>query len=132
MVETDAALRRIASGRFRPTTPYDLSFAITSGVARRQRDLITEVAAKLPGLEQHVMDSRLTQPEALLERMFLIRHELITTRTMAAQCCDVWARCRGTGPGHRRGGQGPRCATSPTSSTGCARSRTASRSSCSA
>ena len=38
------------------------------------------------------MDSRLTQPEALLERMFLIRHELITTRTMAAQCCDVWAR----------------------------------------
>jgi Mg2+ and Co2+ transporter CorA len=92
MVETDAALRRIASGRFRPATPYDLSFAITSGVARRQRDLITEVAAKLPGLEQHVMDSRLTQPEALLERMFLIRHELITTRTMAAQCCDVWAR----------------------------------------
>ena len=91
MVETDAVLRRIASGRFRPTTPHDLSFAITSGVARRQRDLITEVAEKLPGLEQHVMDSRLTQPEALLERMFLIRHELITTRTMAAQCCDVWA-----------------------------------------
>ena len=27
MVETDAALRRIASGRFRPATPYDLSFA---------------------------------------------------------------------------------------------------------
>ena len=41
MVETDAALRRVESGRFRPTTPYDLSFAITSGVARRQRDLIT-------------------------------------------------------------------------------------------
>ena len=33
MVETDAALRRIESGRFRPATPYDLSFAITS--ARR-------------------------------------------------------------------------------------------------
>ena len=45
------------------------------------------------------MDSRLTQPEALLERMFLIRHELITTRTMAAQCCDVWARMPRRSPG---------------------------------
>ena len=38
------------------------------------------------------MASQLTDPEALLETMFLIRHELITTRTMAAQCHDVWAR----------------------------------------
>jgi len=92
LVETDAALRRIESGRFRPTTPQELSYAITSGVARRQRSLINQVAEKLPGLEQQVMDSQLTNPEELLERMFLIRHELITTRTMAAQCCDVWAR----------------------------------------
>ena len=27
--------------------------------------------------------------------MFLIRHELITTRTMAAQCHDVWMRLAG-------------------------------------
>ena len=27
--------------------------------------------------------------------MFLIRHELITARTMAAQCSDVWARLAG-------------------------------------
>jgi Mg2+ and Co2+ transporter CorA len=28
----------------------------------------------------------------LLETMFLIRHELQTTRTMAAQCHDIWMR----------------------------------------
>ena len=38
------------------------------------------------------MGSQLTQPEELLERMFLIRHELITARTMAAQSHDVFAR----------------------------------------
>ena len=95
LVETDSVLRRIESGRFRPSTPHELSFAVTSAVARRQRGLINQVAEKLPGLEQQVMSSRLTNPEELLERMFLIRHELITTRTMAAQCCDVWARMAG-------------------------------------
>ena len=95
LVETDSVLRRLESGRFRPSTPHELSFAITSAVARRQRGLINQVAAKLPGLEKQVMDSRLVNPEELLERMFLIRHELITTRTMAAQCCDVWARMAG-------------------------------------
>jgi Mg2+ and Co2+ transporter CorA len=38
------------------------------------------------------MQSRLTNPEELLERMFLIRHELITARTMAAQTHDVCER----------------------------------------
>ena len=95
LVETDSVLRRIEGGRFRPATPHELSFAVTSAVARRQRGLINQVAEKLPGLEQQVMDSRLTNPEELLERMFLIRHELITTRTMAAQCYDVWARMAG-------------------------------------
>ena len=99
LVETDAACcAGSTSGRFRPTTPHELSYAITSAVARRQRGLISQVAEKLPGLEQQVMDSQLTQPEELLERMFLIRHELITTRTMAAQCYDVWARVGSPGP----------------------------------
>ncbi|MEO7350413.1 MAG: CorA family divalent cation transporter [Marmoricola sp.] len=95
VAETEAVRRRIESGRFRPSTPHELSFAVTSAVARRQRGLITDVAQRLPGLERHVMESRLTNPEELLERMFLIRHELITARTMAAQCHDVWSRMAG-------------------------------------
>jgi Mg2+ and Co2+ transporter CorA len=92
LVETRAALQRIEGGRFRPASPVELSYAITSGVARRQSGLIREVAAKIPGLEREVMGSQLRDPEVLLETMFLIRHELQTTRTMAAQCHDMWMR----------------------------------------
>jgi Mg2+ and Co2+ transporter CorA len=92
LVETSAVLRRIDSGRFAPATPAEASYALSSAVARRQRALVSSVAEKLPGLEQHVMASQLTDPEELLERMFLIRHELITARTMAAQTHDVYAR----------------------------------------
>jgi magnesium transporter len=92
LVETHGVLRRIEEGRFQPGTPADVSYAVTSAVARRQRELIGDVAEKLPGLEQHVMASQLTDPEELLERMFLIRHELITARTMSAQSHDVFAR----------------------------------------
>lgn len=92
LIETRAAQRRMEGGRFRPASPVELSYAITSGVARRQTAHLAQVAAKLPGLEKHVMDSELRDPEELLERMFLIRHELITGRTTAAQCHDVWAR----------------------------------------
>jgi Mg2+ and Co2+ transporter CorA len=92
LVETRAVLRRIESGRFRPATPFELAYAVASAVARRQRAMITTISLQIPGLEKHVMDSQLREPEELLERMFVIRHELITTRTMAAQCHDVWAR----------------------------------------
>jgi Mg2+ and Co2+ transporter CorA len=95
MRECEGVLRRMEAGRFRPGTPAELSFAITSAVARRQRTAVTQVAERLPGLERHVMESALTEPEELLERMFLIRHELITARTMAAQCYDVVARLAG-------------------------------------
>jgi Mg2+ and Co2+ transporter CorA len=94
-VETDGVLARIEGGRFRPSSPADLSYAITSAVARRQSGLIRQVAAKLPSLERQVMSSQLRDPEELLETMFLIRHELITTRTMAAQCHDIWRRMAG-------------------------------------
>lgn len=38
------------------------------------------------------MAPQLKEPEQLLERMFLVRHELIIARTMAAQTRDVYAR----------------------------------------
>jgi Mg2+ and Co2+ transporter CorA len=94
-LETDGVLARIEGGRFHPRSPAELSYAITSAVARRQSGVVREVAAELPGLERQVMASQLRDPEALLETMFLIRHELITTRTMAAQCHDIWVRLAG-------------------------------------
>jgi len=96
LVETTGVLARLESGRFHPKTPAELSYAVTSAVARRQRAAISEVSMKLPGLEKEVMSSKLTDPEVLLETMFLFRHELITTRTMAAQSHDVWMRLAGS------------------------------------
>lgn len=92
LVETRAAQRRIEQGRFHPESPAALAYALGSAVARRQRALIGAVAEKLPGVEQEVMASEFREPEALLERMFLIRHELVTGRTTAAQSADVFAR----------------------------------------
>jgi magnesium transporter len=92
LVETRAILRRIREGRFRPGTPGQLSYALGSATARRQRDLISQVAEKIPDLEQRVMAPTFRQPEQLLEQMFLVRHELTTARTMSMQSHDIHAR----------------------------------------
>jgi magnesium transporter len=92
LVETEAALRRMQEGRLRPTSPAELSYSLGSAIARRQRGLINNVAEKLPDLEQQVMAPSFREPEELLERMFLVRHELTTARTMAAQSHDIYLR----------------------------------------
>lgn len=90
--ETRSVLERIERGRFRPSSPAELSYAITTAVARRQRTAIDVVARKVAELELRVMGSDLRDPEALLADMFLVRHELLTVRTMAAQTHEVYAR----------------------------------------
>jgi len=97
LTETAAVLRRITTGRFVPGSPAEVAYALGSAVARTQRGLIADVAEKIPALEERVMAPQLKQPEALLERMFLVRHELITARTMAGQTHDVYARITSLG-----------------------------------
>ncbi len=92
LTETAGALRRILEGRFRPASPIDLSYAVVSAVARRQWSAVSGVAAKVAGLEQRVMVDDFRHPEALLEEMFLVRHELLTVRTMAAQSHEIYGR----------------------------------------
>ena len=77
---------------FRPASPIELSYAIVSSLARRQRAFVGEVAEKVATLERRVMTDNFRSPERLLEDMFLVRHELLTVRTMAAQSHDVYAR----------------------------------------
>jgi Mg2+ and Co2+ transporter CorA len=93
--ETVAVRGRIERGSFRPTSPAELSHAIGSAVVRSQRDVVSNVAESLPALEQLAMASDFRRPEELLERLFLIRHELITVRTMSAQSHEIYARIRG-------------------------------------
>jgi magnesium transporter len=90
--DTRSVQRRIEMGRFRPTSPSELSYAVVTALARRQRSLVTQVAEKVAALEQRVMVDDFRNPEALLDEMFLVRHELLTVRTMAAQSHDVYGR----------------------------------------
>jgi Mg2+ and Co2+ transporter CorA len=90
--ESEVVLRRLREGRLRAESATTTAYAIGSALARRQRAVIGEIAEKIPGLEMEVMSSLLREPEQLLEQMFLVRHELLTARTMAAQSYDVLAR----------------------------------------
>lgn len=91
-VETRAVRARIEAGRLRPATPNDLAYAIGSALARRQSAAVRAVANRLPALEARVMAADFHRPEELLEELFLLRHELMTSRTMAAQAHDIQAR----------------------------------------
>ncbi|KRB43088.1 MULTISPECIES: magnesium transporter CorA family protein [unclassified Terrabacter] len=90
--ETRAVRARIDAGRLRPAGPHDLAYAIGSAIARRQSAAVREVASRLPAMEAQVLAADFHRPEELLEQLFLVRHELMTARTMAAQAHDIQAR----------------------------------------
>lgn len=90
--ETRAVRARIEAGRFAPASPSELAYAVGSAIARRQSAAVQAVASRLPALEGQVMAADFRRPEELLERLFLLRHELMTVRTMAAQATEVHAR----------------------------------------
>jgi len=90
--ETRGVRARMEAGRLRPASPHDLAYAIGSAIARRQSAAVRQVATRLPPMEEKVMAADFRRPEDLLEQLFLIRHELMTSRTMAAQAYDIQAR----------------------------------------
>jgi magnesium transporter len=90
--ETNAVRKRIDAGRHRPSSPFELSYAIVSALARQMEECVKRLASQIAGLEQRVMVDDLSQPEPLLEQMFLLRHEMVTISTMAAQSRQVFAR----------------------------------------
>lgn len=97
LTETRGVLSRVELGRFRPGTPAELSFAIVTAVVRQQLSLVRVVAEKVAALEARVMADDFRRPERLLHEMFLVRHELLTVRTMAAQSHDIYVRLAGLG-----------------------------------
>jgi Mg2+ and Co2+ transporter CorA len=83
---------RIDAGRFRPQSPFDLSYRITSATATRQEALVSDLATDVSTLEMRVMTDPGRKPEALLEELFTLRHRLLTVRTMAAQGREAYTR----------------------------------------
>jgi magnesium transporter len=90
--ETSQVLAKIADGRLKPTTPFELSYAIVAAMAHRQGTYLSGLASKVARLEERLRTDDDRNPIRLLEEMFLIRHELLTLRTMAAQSQGVYQR----------------------------------------
>jgi len=101
MSEIEETLARIGAGRIAPRTPVELTHALVSLMALRQRLLVQDVAVRVAEVEEKVLRRHLTDPEQSLEEMFLVRYELLSVRTTAAHSEEVLARARKLlGPGH--------------------------------
>jgi magnesium transporter len=95
--ETEAVRRRIESGRFRPHSPFELSFAISSTLAQGLESFIEEITRDVWQLEQRVTSGHMGNPEEFLEELFQARHGLLAVRTMGALGAEVYGRIEAMG-----------------------------------
>jgi Mg2+ and Co2+ transporter CorA len=93
--QTGAVLRRMEAGRFAPATPFELSYAIVSKLARDQEDSVEVVTKDVWRLEQQVTGGELGDPEEFVDELFRVRHRLLAVRTMAALSCSIYGRMTG-------------------------------------
>jgi magnesium transporter len=101
LYETRAVSRRLETGRLRPTSAADLSFAIVTALTGRMRDLLSTLTEEVWQLERQVTAGYGGDPEQFLEELFAVRHGLLTIRTMAMLSREVYGRMatRGVWPG---------------------------------
>jgi magnesium transporter len=99
--ETRAVSRRLETGRLRPTSAADHSFAIVTALTGRMRDLLSTLTEEVWQLERQVTAGYGGDPEQFLEELFAVRHGLLTIRTMAMLSREVYGRMatRGVWPG---------------------------------
>jgi magnesium transporter len=91
--ETRQVIARMEAGRLRPTSPFGLTYAIVSTIARRETALVAELARQVGLLEQQVMLTATNEePQEFLTQLFQARHELLTIRTMASQGGEIYHR----------------------------------------
>ena len=90
--ETAAVRKRLESGRLRPSSSFELSYAIVSAVARHQETFVATLAQEAGLLEQRLMGDEIADPEQFLEELFRARHELLVVRTMATLSREIYGR----------------------------------------
>ncbi|HEY2834826.1 MAG TPA: magnesium transporter CorA family protein [Sporichthyaceae bacterium] len=93
--ETDAVRAKIEAGRYLPTTPFELSHAIVSAIARHMERFLEQATEEVWRLEQTVNAGDDGDPEEFLEDMFRARHGLLAVRTMASASREVYGRVSG-------------------------------------
>jgi magnesium transporter len=90
--ETEAIAARMESGRLHPSSPFDVMYAIVSSIARREAEMVAEIAREVGLMEQRVMADVNDDPQKFLSELFAARHELLTIRTMAEQGGEIYRR----------------------------------------
>ena len=91
--ETNAVAARMEAGRLRPTSPFGLTYAIVSTIARREAEMVAEIAREVGLMEQRVMgEDDEKDPQKFLSQLFAARHELLTIKTMASQGSEIYRR----------------------------------------
>ena len=90
--ETEAIAARMESGRMHPSSPFDVMYAIVSSIARREAEMVAEIAREVGLMEQRVMADVNEDPQKFLSELFAARHELLTIRTMAEQGGEIYRR----------------------------------------
>ena len=90
--ETRAVLRRLESGRLRPSSSFELSYAIVSALARHQEAFVATLAQEAGLLEQRLMADEIGDAEQFLDELFRARHELLVVRTMATLSREIYGR----------------------------------------
>jgi magnesium transporter len=90
--ETNSVAARVDSGRLHPTSPFGLTYAIVSSIARREAEMVAEIAREVGLMEQEVMADNDEDPQKFLSQLFAARHELLTIKTMAAQGSEIYRR----------------------------------------
>lgn len=95
IAETRAVRDRVVAGRFHPASPFDLSYAIVTGLARQMETLVWTLAHRVNTLERQVLEAASLHPRksrSTVDELFRTRHELLTLQTMAAENGVVYAR----------------------------------------
>jgi Mg2+ and Co2+ transporter CorA len=95
--ETDSVRRRLTSGRLRPKSPFELSYAIVTAVTHHLERFIEDLTSDVWRLEQRVTGGHMGNPEEFLEELFQARHGLLAVRTMGALGAEVYGRIAALG-----------------------------------
>jgi Mg2+ and Co2+ transporter CorA len=95
--ETRAVLARLEAGRLRPTSPFELSYAVVSALAQGQEAFVETVTREVWPLEQRVTSGHLGNPEEFLEELFGARHALLAVSNMATLGHQIYGRMSALG-----------------------------------
>ena len=90
--QTRGVLRRMETGRLRPSSSFELSYAIVSALAQCQEAFVETVTRDVWPLEKRVTSGHLGDPEQFLEELFGTRHALLAVANMATLGHQIYGR----------------------------------------